>query len=181
MYLDLQNTLYMSEHWLFVALILFVCGFFYLIIRSFLVSQFKLKQLESIKTGKEKTLLLRLQAYERLTLFLERLTPDQLLFRSLKKSNDSSVLTQAKVLKNIRAEYDHNVAQQIYIKQSTWEHIKRAKEEVAKCANLALKTVGPKATSMQYIQEVMNQFNNLEENPIKQSLTLIKQEAKELF
>lgn len=68
---------------------------------------------------------LRLQAYERMILFLERIKPQSLLTR-ISPSDITSMELQGVILKEIRSEFDHNAAQQLYIKKETWEKISNA-------------------------------------------------------
>ena len=79
-----------------------------------------------MKTGKKEkdlktqTTPLRLQAYERLTLFLERITLSKLLIRVhpiSDKSNDYETLLVA----TIEQEFEHNLAQQIYVSDDCWK------------------------------------------------------------
>lgn len=69
---------------------------------------------------------LRLQAYERMALFLERITPSKLLIRmsptSSNKEDYENLLIAA-----IEQEFDHNLSQQIYISDDCWNIITAAK------------------------------------------------------
>ncbi len=76
---------------------------------------------------KQKTSLpIRLQAYERLTLFLERISPGKILFRVQPTSEDIDSYATLLVA-NIEQEFEHNLAQQIYISDECWDYIKTAK------------------------------------------------------
>ncbi|MCD8540775.1 MAG: hypothetical protein LRY55_14125 [Leadbetterella sp.] len=68
---------------------------------------------------------LQLQAGERMILFLERIKPQNLLTR-IPTLNLSSTELQQVILQEIRAELDHNAAQQLYIGKDTWKKISAA-------------------------------------------------------
>jgi hypothetical protein len=84
----------------------------------------------------EITLPLRLQAYERMCLFLERITPNNLLLR-LVPSAISALELQQIILHEIREEYNHNVAQQLYVSTHAWEQIVNAMNETVAIVNQA--------------------------------------------
>ena len=69
---------------------------------------------------------LRLQAYERMVLFLERINPPQLLMRvapiSTNKHDYATLL-----IHNIQREFEHNLTQQVYVTSATWEVVSKAK------------------------------------------------------
>ena len=72
------------------------------------------------KDLKTQTTPLRLQAYERLTLFLERITLNKLLVRvhpiSEQRDDYESLL-----IATIEQEFEHNLAQQIYVSDDCWK------------------------------------------------------------
>src|SRR5690554_7537916 len=73
----------------------------------------------------------RADAYQRIVLLLERINPHSLIMR-LHNTNKSAIALQTELLSNIRNEFDHNVAQQIFISNSSWEMVKKSKEETIK-------------------------------------------------
>ena len=72
---------------------------------------------------------LRLQAYERLALFLERINPTKLLIRVAPLSDDK-IAYQNLVIQHIEQEFEHNLAQQIYVSDECWLMILTAKNTV---------------------------------------------------
>mgnify|MGYP000353471652 FL=1 len=73
----------------------------------------------------------RTDAYQRAILFLERIHPNSLIMR-MQQPAMGSVAFQALLLKTIRDEYEHNVAQQMFISPKGWKILKDAKEETIK-------------------------------------------------
>ncbi len=78
------------------------------------------------KEAQKTALPLRLQAYERMALFLERINPSSLLLRVSPINNDKQQYQQLLVA-NIEQEFEHNLSQQIYISDECWNVIKTAK------------------------------------------------------
>src|SRR5690606_6052567 len=78
------------------------------------------------KEAQKQILPLRLQAYERLTLFLERIDPNRLLVR-VKPFSDSKDEYENLLIKNIEQEFDHNLTQQVYVSEECWKIVKAAK------------------------------------------------------
>ncbi len=72
---------------------------------------------------------IKLQAYERLSLFLERIRIHNLILRLQNKDMDSKVFVHA-LMMGITHEFEHNLVQQIYVSDKLWEIILFAKNEV---------------------------------------------------
>jgi hypothetical protein len=90
--------------------------------------------LEATKASRNIVMPLRLQAYERMALFLERIDPNQLVLRihapGLTVAEEQNLLMTA-----IRSEYEHNISQQIYISNETWKSITDAMDDVITIIN----------------------------------------------
>ena len=78
------------------------------------------------KDAQADSLPIRLQAYERLTLFLERIKPGQLLVR-IKPKGESKVHYEQLLIATIEQEFEHNLSQQIYMSDELWNVITSAK------------------------------------------------------
>jgi hypothetical protein len=90
------------------------------------------------KDNRKDILPLRLQAYERMTLFVERINPSQLLVRIAPISDDKTDY-QNFVIAQIEQEFEHNLAQQIYISDECWSIITTAKNATIQMIRLAAK------------------------------------------
>jgi hypothetical protein len=97
---------------------------FLVVILVILFKSYLNKQLDflTVKSSQEITLPLRLQAHERLVLFLERIKPQHLLLRN-DYSGSSFMPFQGHLLSEVRSEFNHNLAQQIYISPPNWKAI----------------------------------------------------------
>ena len=100
-----------------------------------------------LKDGQE-MLKLRLQAYERLILLLERLKPESLVLREQNHAM-TSVQFQNHLLKITRHEYEHNLAMQLYIDNPTWEKVKAARDGLVKLINTTASNIKPDAPALE--------------------------------
>lgn len=78
------------------------------------------------KENQKLSLPLRLQAYERMTLFLERISPQQLLVR-IPSRNLSKKEYEMVLVNSIDEEFEHNLSQQIYVSEKLWNVIRATK------------------------------------------------------
>src|SRR6267154_3508492 len=108
----------------------------YLMVRSFITREIELKKLEVRTRSIEIILPARLQAYERITLFLERISPQNLLIR-LNNPAYTAKDFQKVLLDEIRNEYNHNVSQQVYMTEEVWNQVRNAKEDLIVLINEA--------------------------------------------
>lgn len=122
---------------------------------------------------------IRLQAYERVVLFLERINPSSMVMR-LNKTG-SAVNFQSEVLKNIRAEFEHNLSQQIYISNKAWEATVKAKEETIKIVNIASTKVNEAGSAMDLAESILVVTSQLTSLPTKVAIDFIKSEIAKEF
>lgn len=122
----------------------------------------------------------RVEAYQRIVLLLERINPHNLVMR-LHNPKSSAVAFQSELLQNIRNEYDHNVAQQIFISPQGWEMVKKSKEETIKIINIAAKQMDEKATATDLSSKIFELVAELEELPTDITIQQLKQELQRLF
>ena len=115
--------------------------------RPYLDRSESIQLLEFKKSISAQTLPLRLQAYERMAIFLERINPNILITRA-HKSGMSARLLQSELTKMIRTEFEHNLSQQIYMSNHAWEMVKTAKEEITKLVNVAASKLPDTATGV---------------------------------
>jgi hypothetical protein len=122
----------------------------------------------------------RLQAYERVILYLERISPNGLILRVFQPSLNSFQL-QSLLIQTIRSEFEHNLSQQIYLSNAAWELVKNAKEDTIKLVNLAAAKVGDNAsgTDLSTAMIELNMQNNVQKNQI--AIDFIKNEISKLF
>jgi len=123
---------------------------------------------------------IRIQAYERIILFLERIAPQSIVLR-LQKPNMTNQELQNILLKSIRSEYEHNIAHQLYISDKAWELTKQAKENLVKQVNQAALQVKPDGASIQYSKLILEKMLDTDKDPTRKAINYLKSEIRELF
>lgn len=121
---------------------------------------------------------IRLQAYERMTLFLERISLTKLLIRITPISNDKNDYENL-VIAHIEQEFEHNLTQQIYISDECWSIITTAKNSTIQMIRKANRTEG--IDNADQIRELL--LNNLleKQSPSNAALAFIKNEVSQLW
>jgi len=123
---------------------------------------------------------LRLQAYERIILLLERISFESLIMRTNKQGYTCQQL-QAEMLKNIRSEFDHNLSQQIYLSQPAWEVVKSAKIKTIQQINLMSEKVDKSSPSINLSKAMLESLMDSAREPASDAIGLIKSEVRELI
>ena len=151
-----------------------------IMIRGFFRNEEQRRSMHETDLNREKTLPIRMQAYERMALFLERISPESLIMR-VNKPDMTAAQLQSELLSTIRSEYEHNVAQQVYISSETWELIKTAKNNIISLVNSAADQLKDDATSLTLSQKIFEQLIQLKSVPTTQALESLKKEMERLF
>ncbi len=123
---------------------------------------------------------LRLQAYERIILLLERISPDSLIMR-INKSGMTSKQLHTELLKSIRAEFDHNLSQQIYLSTKTWQVVKKARQDITKLINSTAIKVESQAPSMKLSQLILESVMESDKSSSADAIEYVKKEIQQLF
>lgn len=121
---------------------------------------------------------IRMQAYERLVLFLERISPSNLILRQ----NQAGLTTfqfQTQLIHAIREEFEHNLSQQLYIGTSVWEQVVQAKEEVVRLINTAASQLKSDEASSKLGQLIINTEKSLKMPVIKLAINRLKEEMEQ--
>ena len=130
------------------------------------------------KENQKQALPLRLQAYERMALFLERIAPGNLLIR-IKPNKDRKEDYAALLTKTIEQEFEHNLAQQIYMTEECWNVIKASKNAtVTNIRKIASNEDIENADQLR--QHIINSLLD-QQPPSETGLSYIKKEVKSLW
>jgi len=122
----------------------------------------------------------RLQAYERSILLLERISPDSMIMR-ISHADYTARLLHQELLSNITSEFEHNIAQQTYLSTEAWEKIKAAKNHVINLVNETAKEVKPDASGPTLGKLILERLSELKNPPSQAAIDYLKQEVKTLF
>ncbi len=152
----------------------------YMLVKKFLEKEYKIKLLEAKRAIQQDVLPVRLQAYERMVLFLERVAPNNLLYRVNKPGMTARQL-HTELLLTIRTEYEHNITQQVYISPQAWAIIRNSKEDLIRLINISASKVGEKASSIDLSKSIFEVILKDESMPTQKALDVIKHEVRQLF
>lgn len=158
----------------------FVLATAYFLVKNFLDDQSKKRQDEIKQANQSLITPIRLQAYERMALFLERISPNNLVMR-VHKNGMSALLLQAELVKTIRSEFEHNLSQQIYISNNSWQLIKNAKEEIIKLVNISASKVPDTGTGIELAQVILQIGAQVKKMPTEVAMEYIKKEISQTF
>lgn len=151
-----------------------------LIVQAYLQNEEKKRTESRNSTGNQTTLPLRLQAYERLILLLERITPAQAVNRAMQPGMTAYHL-QVILVQNIREEFEHNVAQQIYVSASGWAMIKSAKEEIIRLINTTAAEIDAGENAGELAKLLLERWAQLDQNPVQLAIDQLKAEVRQVF
>ena len=133
------------------------------------------------KSMQQTTVTIRLQAYERLILFLERISPDSLVLRTHQQhlsAYDFHIL----LLSVVREEFEHNLSQQLYVGNEAWETAKAAKESVVMHINESAAKLNIENSSIELAQLIVENYaKDGKANLIATAINMLKNEAKKIF
>ncbi len=151
------------------------------IIRSFMTRDQQLRLIESKVHLSKDTMIIRLQAYERMALLLERMHPSSLINRLLESGMTTRDLQFAMVT-SIHTEVEHNFAQQIYISADAWNLIVSSKKELIKMVTMMAGTIDAQAPAQQLANMILMGIEQVEEPlPSQVALDFLKAEAKNIL
>ncbi|HEY1038309.1 MAG TPA: hypothetical protein VGF30_02840 [Bacteroidia bacterium] len=152
----------------------------YFLIKTFLNNENRRREMEIRKASLSIVAPIRLQAYERVIIFLERLHPNNLVIRTNKVGMTSHQL-HAELLKTVKTEYEHNISQQIYMSHGAWELVKTAKEETLKLINISTTKVPDNAKSQDLAVVILQIASSVDKMPSQVALEFMKKEIAQYY
>lgn len=177
----MNGTLYILDilKYAIAGIIVFFTAWYF--IKEHLSQKLNVQLIDLKKESMRQTLPLRLQAYERVVLFLERVNPVNMLVRLHHPGMTARQLQQL-VVEEIRAEYQHNISQQIYVNDNTWDIVKKVKEDTIALISNAANALPEDSSSLELSKSVLLHLANLEgENPYDLSLAIVREDIQTLF
>lgn len=151
-------------------------GVAYYFFNSFLKHDTAEKKYQLLAAKKKKSLPIKLQAYERMLLFCERINPAKLLLRVKPISSDTGSYLQL-LIANIEQEFEHNMVQQIYISDDCWTAIIAAKSAVIK----TLKQLSEEADTANNFREKVLLHYSQQVPPTETAISFIKSAVKKIL
>ena len=115
----------------------------------------------------------KLLAYERMVVFLERTAPESILTRT--NINELTALQlQKSLLQQIKQEWEHNISQQLYIKNDTWNMLSNTKESLIHLINSCASEVTLDSTALEYAKHIIETYSKSPKPPASVAMAMLK-------
>lgn len=160
------------------SLIVFLTAYY--VLKTVLQKENENRKLQVVLQNQKIITPLRLQAYERIILFLERISPNSVIIR-LQTPNMTIGQLHKEMLITIRSEFEHNLSQQLYLSVEAWEEIRNAKEKTIKLLNTAMEGLDPNDNAIKFSQRIFEMLIEIEKSPTQEAINFLKQEIKQLY
>lgn len=151
----------------------------YVVMRRMFREEEDRRGFELRRQGRDVVLPVRLRAYERLVLFLERTTPESILLR-FDFGGLSVVQLQQMLLKAVRDEWEHNVSQQIYVSGEAWSLACNARESIVQLVNTCAAQMDAQGEAMELARALLSTYAAAENTPTQLAIDYIKREVGRL-
>jgi hypothetical protein len=152
----------------------------YNLMKTYLDKQYQLRVLEFKQNQSGTTVPSRLQAYERLSLFCERIAVPSLMLR-LREEEQSNAALRMAMLITIQQEFEYNITQQVYVSEQLWQIIKIARDNTVLDINGLYEQVDPRGSSKELAEVLLSQSESQSANSLNTALSAIKKEASLLM
>ena len=154
-----------------IILIVCLCGFTYLIKEVISLKEY-------LTTANPENKKLQLLAYERLAVFAERAGLKNMI-SSADAYGESAAIMHGVLIQNLRAEYDYNVSQQIYVSKEIWAAVTKLKDQNIYIINQLAAMLPPQANSLDLSKRIL-EYSLTQQQELNQIvLDAIQHEAKE--
>lgn len=160
------------------ALLVFMAS--YLLLRSMIRNEQDKRRQELILQNRKTITPIRLQAYERIVLFLERISLESMLVRVSSSEMTASQLHSA-LLSTIRSEFEHNLSQQIYMSQQAWEVTRNARSNMIKIINSEAEKMKADSTGIALSKQLLEKIMELEKEPTRVAIDFVKAEVAKMI
>lgn len=152
----------------------------YYVLRNDIQQFFDLKTLALNKENRAQLLPVRIQAHERLIIFVDRISPSNLLVRLHQQGIDLQSL-QAGIVNEIKTEYQHNITQQLYVSNATWDVVRKLKDDTIAMINNAVKGLPHDVNGVELSKTILQHMATISENPYELTIALIKKDMQQMF
>lgn len=153
---------------------------FYQLVKNDIKQYLNLKKRELSKESRATLLPLRLQAHERLIIFVERINPANLLVRLHQQGIGVKEL-QTLIVNDVKSEFQHNITQQLYVNSTSWEVIRKLKDDTISMINNVAQGLPETATGVDLSKKVLQHMATISENPYDLTIDHLKKDIQEMF
>ena len=155
------------------ALIVFITAYF--LFRDMLENDQRRREFEFRVLHNKEITPVKLQAYERLTILLERIAPDNLVLMLSQPRQTASEL-RLLIINQVTEEFNHNISQQIYISSQAWELIKLIREHVLTIVDESYHSLPSNAKGTDLGKAIINELMNQKNHPTRGGIEFLKKE-----
>lgn len=173
-----MNTLLEILKYILPSLVVFATTVY--LVKKYFEGEDKKRQQQLFLNNQNMITPLRLQAYERSILFLERISPENLIMR-VNRSGFTCQQLQSELLQSIRSEFEHNLSQQIYISHGAWEMLKIARGRTIQLINSMAEKSPKDSPSINLSKAILETIVDQEKTPAADAIAFIKKEISQLF
>ena len=171
-----MNDLWYIIRYAIPSVIVFITA--YLLLKEFFRNEQSRRHMDMMAERMRISLPLRLQAYERLVMFLERISPNSLIMRVYRPGMSAREFHRH-LIKNIRDEYAHNLSQQVYVSPKAWELIVRAYEETIAQLNAIVASLDEQVDGTTLSKKLLEA--ELAKSATGEAIEYLKSEARKSF
>ena len=152
----------------------------WLIMRQFYKAEAEKRLWELKRLAQKEISPVRLRAYERLALLLERTTPEHMLLE-LNLGEMTILQVQQHLVRTIRMEYEHNASQRVYVSEEVWGMVLNSKEQTVVFVNTIAQQLPPESTALDYAKTLITAYATNGDTPNELALQALKKEAQTLL
>lgn len=152
----------------------------WLVIRTMIKNDQDRRKQELVLQNSKTITPIRLQAYERVILFLERISLESLLVRVSSPDMTASQLHSA-LLTTVRAEFEHNLSQQIYMTPQAWEVVKNARSNTIKLINSEMEKTPPNSPGIAFSKKLLEKVMEIDKEPTRVAIDYVKAEIARIL
>lgn len=148
----------------------------YTILKTYLGKQYQLKLLETKAAIKQTTIPMKFQAYERLSLLCERISPPNLVLRIKAPGMTVDDLHMA-LLVAIQQEFDHNISQQVYVSDNLWKIIKHSRQNLINSISSAASGLNQSDKGQFLADKILDEYDESGDKTLDTAQMAIRREA----
>jgi len=152
----------------------------YLFLKTWSRQEEKRRKHELNMHFKDDVLPVRLQAYERIILFLERIAPESILLR-INRNGMTAGQLKTELQHTIRHEYEHNLSQQTYVSADAWQRVQMARNHILKIISESAAELKEDASGASLGKLILEKIMELQTPPSQAAIDYLKKEVNDLF
>ena len=170
----------MKEAIMYTIPALIVLAATWIVMHKLLKSEEQKRLWELKKASQKEISQVRMRAYERLAILLERTEPEHMLTNTDIVGKSIPDLQQH-LLRTVRLEFDHNMSQQIYVSDELWDKITAARDQIAAFITSVAMQLPPESSTLDYAKAMITAYRNNGTTPHQAAMEALKNEARMLL